>query len=193
MLQTARADAVRALLVFLNLLERQAERVRDLALAHVEHEAPHAQASADVFVDGVDHPANPANWALRPHDAGVRAQGKRSRRRLPSERLPSKAGDLHPHHMRGVQLCCYEPVEHQAGKEGDREPVREHESFGAAARASCKHSKGAHPLSGCCRQLIKLQRSRPVPPACARRSVPAMYHRASHLDGRNRHAQHLTL
>jgi hypothetical protein len=50
-LQTARADSVITLLVFLNLLESQSERVRNLSLGHVEHEAPHAQASADMFVD----------------------------------------------------------------------------------------------------------------------------------------------
>jgi hypothetical protein len=50
MLQAAGADAIGALLVFLNLLECQAEGVGNIGLTHVEHEPAHAQAAADVLV-----------------------------------------------------------------------------------------------------------------------------------------------
>jgi hypothetical protein len=48
-LQSAGADAIGALLVFLELLERQAEGVRDIALAHIKHETPHSHAAAAVL------------------------------------------------------------------------------------------------------------------------------------------------
>jgi hypothetical protein len=47
-LQVAGADAIGPLLVFLNLSECQPEGVRDIGLAHIEHEPPHAQAAADI-------------------------------------------------------------------------------------------------------------------------------------------------
>ena len=53
-LKAAGADAVGTLLVFLKLLERQAEGIRDIGLAHVEHEPPHSQAAADMLVGGID-------------------------------------------------------------------------------------------------------------------------------------------
>jgi len=53
-LQSAGADAIGALLVFLELLERQAEGVRDIGLAHIKHETPHSQAAADMLVGGID-------------------------------------------------------------------------------------------------------------------------------------------
>src|SRR5205814_8661027 len=52
-LEPPRADAVDALLVFLYLLERDAERVAELRLAHAEHHPAHAYAAADVPVDRV--------------------------------------------------------------------------------------------------------------------------------------------
>src|SRR5207244_346121 len=53
MLQPARADAVRALLVFLDLLKRQAQCVAEIRLAHCQHHPAHAQTTADVLVDGI--------------------------------------------------------------------------------------------------------------------------------------------
>jgi cellobiose-specific phosphotransferase system component IIA len=53
LLKAARADTVSALLVFLNLLERQAESVAELLLAHPQHHAAHAHAAADMLVDRV--------------------------------------------------------------------------------------------------------------------------------------------
>src|SRR5690606_14855265 len=49
-LQAARADAVRALLIFLDLLECDAEQLSELLLAHAEHVAAQPDATADVHV-----------------------------------------------------------------------------------------------------------------------------------------------
>src|ERR1700676_3628955 len=54
MLQAARADAVRSLLIFLHLLERDAERLAQRRLAHAEHHAAHAHPAAHVLVDWVE-------------------------------------------------------------------------------------------------------------------------------------------
>jgi hypothetical protein len=52
-LQAARADAVHAILVFLDdLLERHPDRLAKRRLAHVQNESTHANAAADVFFDG---------------------------------------------------------------------------------------------------------------------------------------------
>ena len=48
-----RADAVRAFLIFLDLLERDAERIAELRLAHVQHHTAHTQATANMLVYGV--------------------------------------------------------------------------------------------------------------------------------------------
>ncbi len=53
MLQPARADAVRALLVFLDLLKRQAKCVAEIRLAHCQYHPAHAHPAADVLVDGI--------------------------------------------------------------------------------------------------------------------------------------------
>src|SRR5687768_13674264 len=53
LLQAAGADAVGALLVFLHLLEGQAERVAELLLTHAQHHAAHAHATPDVLVGRV--------------------------------------------------------------------------------------------------------------------------------------------
>jgi hypothetical protein len=53
LLQPARSDAVSALLVFLHLLEREAERIAQFSLAHCKHHAAHAHPAADVLVDWV--------------------------------------------------------------------------------------------------------------------------------------------
>ena len=55
MLQAAGADAIGALLVFLNLLECQAKGVGNIGLAHIEHEPAHAQAAADVLVYRIEN------------------------------------------------------------------------------------------------------------------------------------------
>jgi hypothetical protein len=52
-LQSAGANAVSSLLIFLNLLERQSKRVRKIGLAHFEHQTAHPHAAADMPVDGV--------------------------------------------------------------------------------------------------------------------------------------------
>src|SRR5690606_15916622 len=49
-LQAARADAVRALLISLDLLECDAEQLSELLLAHAEHVAAQPDATADVYV-----------------------------------------------------------------------------------------------------------------------------------------------
>src|SRR5258705_5540697 len=53
LLQPARADAVRALLVFLHLLEREIERVPELLLTHAKHHPPHPNAASDMLVGRV--------------------------------------------------------------------------------------------------------------------------------------------
>src|SRR5262245_10439803 len=53
LLQPARPDAVRALLVFLYLLEAEAECGTQLLLAHCKHLAAHPHTPADMLVDGV--------------------------------------------------------------------------------------------------------------------------------------------
>ena len=53
LVEAAGADAVGALLVFLNLLESQAERLTELFLTHAEHDAAHADTAADILVNRV--------------------------------------------------------------------------------------------------------------------------------------------
>jgi len=57
-LQAARADAGRAILVFLHLLGRKPERVAELRLAHSEHHPTHADPAAHVSVDRVGDPSD---------------------------------------------------------------------------------------------------------------------------------------
>src|SRR5580692_801158 len=54
-LQAAGADAIGALLVFLDLLECQAKGVGNIGLTHIEHETAHAQAAADVLVYRIEN------------------------------------------------------------------------------------------------------------------------------------------
>ena len=49
-MQAAGADAISPLLVFLHLLEREAERVAELLLTHAEHHPAHTYSTADVLV-----------------------------------------------------------------------------------------------------------------------------------------------
>lgn len=49
-LQPAGADAIGALLVFLNLLEGQPERIGEFLLAQAEHHPTHAHAAADILI-----------------------------------------------------------------------------------------------------------------------------------------------
>ena len=58
LLQSAHADAVRALLVLLDLLKRQAKCAAEIHLAHCQHHPAHAHPAADVLVDGI--------WGLLP-------------------------------------------------------------------------------------------------------------------------------
>jgi len=67
LLQAAGADAVGPFLVFLNLLECQSKCVRNIGLAHVEHETPHAHAAAYIFVGWIDSaPGHLSPLAARP-------------------------------------------------------------------------------------------------------------------------------
>jgi hypothetical protein len=67
-LEPASAYAVDALLVFLNLLECKAKCIGKSRLAHVEHEAAHTDATADVFVSVVGplhtHSPGSANYTI---------------------------------------------------------------------------------------------------------------------------------
>ena len=53
LLQPAGPDAVGAFLVFLHLLEGNAERIAQFRLAHSKHLAAHPHPAADVLVGGV--------------------------------------------------------------------------------------------------------------------------------------------
>lgn len=53
LLQAARADAINALFVFLDLLEGQVNRVGERLLAHRQNVAPHADARANVNIDRI--------------------------------------------------------------------------------------------------------------------------------------------
>jgi hypothetical protein len=52
-MQAACADPVGALLVFLDLLEGQAERLAELLLAHADQHAAHAHPATHMPIDGV--------------------------------------------------------------------------------------------------------------------------------------------
>jgi hypothetical protein len=52
-LQAACADAVGAFFVFLHLLERQSKRISDICLGHIKHQAAHAQALSNIFINRV--------------------------------------------------------------------------------------------------------------------------------------------
>ena len=54
-LQPARADAVRAILVFLDLLKRQPKCVAEIRLAHCQHHPAHAHPAADGAARGFGH------------------------------------------------------------------------------------------------------------------------------------------
>jgi hypothetical protein len=58
LMKTAGADAVGALLVFLNLLEGQFESICQLHLSEVEHKSTHADAGTNVVVYRVRPPAH---------------------------------------------------------------------------------------------------------------------------------------
>src|SRR5579863_9751366 len=53
LLQAAGADSIRALFVFLDLLERHTEKFAELALAHADHCPAHSQPRADIDIDHV--------------------------------------------------------------------------------------------------------------------------------------------
>jgi len=53
LLQAAGADPVGAFFVFLNLLERKAERFAQLFLAHTQHDTAHPDAAADILVNRI--------------------------------------------------------------------------------------------------------------------------------------------
>ena len=53
MLEAACPDPVGAFFVFLDLLKGDAEALSELFLAHSEHRSPKANATANVYVDGV--------------------------------------------------------------------------------------------------------------------------------------------
>ena len=62
-LQPAGADAVRALLVFLDLLKRDAELVAELLLAQAEHLPAHAHPAADIDVRRIGA-LGPSLWTV---------------------------------------------------------------------------------------------------------------------------------
>jgi hypothetical protein len=53
-LQAARADAVRSLLIFLHLLECEPERIAELLLGHSENHPAHPDTAAHMLIDKVE-------------------------------------------------------------------------------------------------------------------------------------------
>jgi hypothetical protein len=53
LLEPAGADPIGALLVFLDLLERQGKGVAKLLLAHCEHHATHAHPFSDMYINWI--------------------------------------------------------------------------------------------------------------------------------------------
>src|SRR5262249_14516930 len=96
LLQPAGPDAICAVLVFLHLLEGEAECGTQALLAHCKHLAAHAHAAANVLVGGVDirrpwhdrHWAGPATAAADPWQGSDGAL-RRSRHWTKSKTLPA--------------------------------------------------------------------------------------------------------
>jgi hypothetical protein len=77
-MQPAGADAVRAALVFLHLLEGQTKRLAELLLRQTEHVAAQPNPGADPDVDRVGFVGSlPAGSSRRLHSAPARASGSR--------------------------------------------------------------------------------------------------------------------
>jgi len=53
LLQAASADPIRAFLVFLNLLKRQAKRLAELFLAKTNEHAAHSNPATDMAIDRI--------------------------------------------------------------------------------------------------------------------------------------------
>jgi hypothetical protein len=66
LLQAARTNAVRPLLILLHLLERDPHCIAELRLAHAEHHSAHPHAIGHVFIDYVErlfyHRMNQPVW-----------------------------------------------------------------------------------------------------------------------------------
>ena len=84
LLDAAGADPVGALLVFLNLLEGQAQCFAEFFLAHAQHDAAHAHTAADIFVNRIGRFGRHLQ-----HSLGLRA-GMRQNEKL----MPAGAGTV---------------------------------------------------------------------------------------------------
>jgi hypothetical protein len=81
MMQPARTNRVRPLLVFLNLLKCNSQGVAEFRLAHIKHGPPHADAVADVLVDGVRGFGSGHGTIAALYDITARADRARKRHR----------------------------------------------------------------------------------------------------------------
>src|SRR5437667_8798885 len=89
MLQPARADAVRAFLVFLDLLKRQAKCAAEIRLAHCQHHPAQAHPAADVLVDGIWGPlADRIHYRFQIEKSTLPGRTQRGKRCARSEGLP---------------------------------------------------------------------------------------------------------
>jgi hypothetical protein len=71
-LEATGAYAIRAFFVFLDLLERHAEKLAQLALAHAEHRPAHSQPRPDVDIDYVRRFSHKVLVASIPAYCGLR-------------------------------------------------------------------------------------------------------------------------
>src|SRR6266566_8706028 len=83
LLDAAGADPIGTFLVFLNLLEGETQGLAELLLAHSQHDAAHAHATADIFVNRVGRFGRHLQTLLRPGDEAYQAG------RMPQTPTPS--------------------------------------------------------------------------------------------------------
>src|SRR6185437_7752690 len=139
LVEPAGADAVRAALVFLHLLEGEADRLAELLLAHAETGAAQPHAPADMHVDGMRMigamAARVPAWAIEAHQ-----------RMIACSRLPL----LH------AMVCDVVPVTKEVFATPSRFPLsgswlaRGHRpgvEVSAAGRAACGGRAAAWPVS----------------------------------------------
>ena len=85
MMQPARTNRVRPLLVFLNLLKCNSQGVAEFRLAHIKHGPPHADAVADVLVDGVRGFGSGHGTIGAPYDITAQRGRTRNKKLLPGK------------------------------------------------------------------------------------------------------------
>jgi hypothetical protein len=85
MIQPARTNRVHPLLVFLNLLKCNSQGVSELRHTHIEHDPTHANAVADVLVDGVRGFGSGHGTIGAPYDITAQRGRTRNKKLLPGK------------------------------------------------------------------------------------------------------------